>query len=279
MSTKKLSRTLSENDRSSKKDRRFLHKEHRANERAYLDNIRKDIDYADDDKTPFRQRMWHSYRGSFHCSPAFRWLKAQLGRVWNDVRSELAKELDSGSDAFKYLAKKVEDNQDFRYSGYASNLDYKTESHSKNDFFVDDLGILRIKTYVPRSHFAHCNTQKVAEWLNGRIVSRIGNKAYWCIPVSRSAWADEWRCIWNGYNGLVYEKLVFASIWKGDKLEHNVPQWKPYLSHIYSRQDKEFNKEEYDFWNSIPEYYQKIILKYSPNSKDLQRTSAWGWYY
>jgi hypothetical protein len=280
MSTKKLSHTVKDTGRSSKKDRRFLNKEYRANERAYLDNVRKDIAFADDDKAPYKTRMWHSYRGGLNYTVVYRWLHSRVGLIWNDVRSELSQDLKSDSESFKRVVDQVENRYyHYYYKNYHTDIDTDTQSYSKNEFYIDDSGILRVKEHVSRGRLAHCDTKKVSEWLDGRVIAKVGNKLFWCKPVGKSSWSDEWRCTWHNYGGLVYEKLVYYPVWKDGVIVDTKPQWKAYVSHMVSRQDKEFNKKEVEFWNTIPEYYQKIILRWSPNSKDPPKLDWWNRYY
>jgi hypothetical protein len=288
VSKKRLSRTVIEGGRYSynKWERRTSSQKQRAQTREYLNNINKDVDYADECSEPNREKVYKGFRDKL--GPMYRWLHAQVGRVWNDVRSEVTQKFDSRTTAgrhilYDHLLSSVEEVLDVRYKRYYPNssIDNHTQSHYKNDFYVDDSGILRQKTFIPRNNnkIPKFDTQRLANWLGGRVVGQVGEKLFWFVPADKNKkrggtnhkWKTEWAkntyYTYYGNYGLTYLYSYSAPIYEKDKdgisrivgYQLTWQQGRPNF-----RQDKKLDDKDIQFWNSIPGYYQTKVLEFSP---------------
>ncbi len=299
MSTKNLSRTVIEGGRvrSNKWDRRHSSRAERAKVREYLANVTKDPEFAEEETEPKRTKVYKEFDDKL--GPVFRWIRSQIGRKWDEVKSEVFATFDTRNLAgkhivFDHLLSSVQETENPRYS-YREVPGEPESSYYYNDFYVDEEGILRQKKYVSRKsrwHKPGVHTKVVTDWLNGRIVGKVGNKMYWFIPVSRGGHADEWKCEWKAYMSqddvahggtLEYYKLYYEPVYDNDKniIDHK-PEWKtPFfykVKRISSRQDQEFTKEDLEIWEEIPAWCQEIILQWSPNSPNPPQVDRYPYY-
>jgi hypothetical protein len=286
VSKKKLSRTVIEGGRYSRNkwERRNSSQIQRAQIREYMINVNKDIDFADECSEPNREKVRKEFRDKL--GPMYRWLRNQVGKSWNDVRSEVTKEFDSRTTAgrhilYDHLLSSVEEIPNAKYKRYVYGLDNHTQSHFKNDFYVDESGILRQKDYIPytRNYTPKFDTKSIANWLSGRVVGKIGNKLFWFVPVDKNKkhggttrkWKTEWTkntyYTYYGNYGLTYLYSYSAPIYEKDKdgisriagYQLAWQQGRPSF-----RQDKKLDDKDIQFWNSIPGYYQTKVLEFSP---------------
>lgn len=285
MSTKKLLRTVNEAGKGAgrhKAMKKFIHKSFRAAERAYLDDLRKEPDLADDIATPVREQD-HTWRAA-NLSPVFRWLRSQTGRLWDEVHSELCKQFPKDSNAYKSVMGRIEKTVDYTYGRYKHGLEDRTKSYYKNEYYVDDNGILCEKERIKRpsySYYLHWNRYPhLIKWLDGRIISKVGDNYYWNIIIPRYFAPDnKWRAAISA-NNLIYqflgEELVFN---KNTKLLEKVPTWKePFYfqyKYMHSRQSNGLSNIDIKYFESLPELIQKQILKWAPNATEKIST---GWY-
>ena len=248
MSTKKLLRTINESGKSGrhKSMKKYIHKSFRAEERAYLDDLRKEPDLADDIVVPFREQSHQCHR--MNLSPAFRWLRSQTGRLWNEVHSEMCQLFSKDSNAYKTLIIRVEEVPDYTYGQYRCGTEDRTKSLCKNHFYVDDNGILLEKERIKRpsySYYLHWNKYPhLIKWLDGRVISKVGDNYYWniIVPGYHVISDTKWRAAISG-NNLIYQFLGEESIYnKETHLYDKVPRWKEpfYFKYKYvnSRQSK-----------------------------------------
>jgi len=295
MSTKNLAHTVIEGGRHryNKWDRRYSHAETRANEKAYIsevmDNQENWYDYDIEPTRPVSKGFTDKL------GPMYRWLAAQCGRPWNEVRSEVAKTFDTRTTAgrhivFDHLLQSVEETPDLRYGRYYSNPDDWTQSYRRHDFYVDAEGILREKTVIKRKGYNEkvppYNTQQIANWLSGRVVGKVGNKYFWFIPADKNkkkggvdrTWRTDWGSRKYYYNyGLRFLYLGEQSIYKTDSLtglrvkgeDGNyivIGTEKVWVAgHPASfRQGNKLSTKELNYFNALPAYYQNKILELSP---------------
>lgn len=286
MSTKKLSRTVTEGKKSNriKTGKKFLNKSFRAAERAYLDDIRKDLNFVDEEVTPVREQNygWRSTR----IAPAFRWLKSQVGRLWNDVHSDMCNLFEKNSDAYKCLLRRVEETPNYDYRQYKDGIENFKFSYYKNYFYVDENGILFEKEIIKRPKYEpyHLHLNKYPElipWLNGRIVSKVGDKYYWNII--KYMGYTEWRASLDRWNShIIYEYLTYDIMYDTKSIISNpyqVPKWKqPFYyktKKLSSCQDKEFSNKDVRYFESLPLSIQKHLLKWAPNSTEEMLIYPW----
>ncbi len=284
MSKKNLARSAIEGGRTgrSKWDRRNSHHTERASERDYCRKITVDADKSEDDRFIIpKEKVFKDFNDKL--GPMYRWLHSQVGRFWNDIRSEIHQKFDNRTTAgrhilYDHLLSSVEEVPDLTYRRWYRDLDDYTKSRYKNDFYVDDVGLLQTKTYIPKSNsnIPKFNTQSIVNWLHSCVVGKIGSKLYWFVPVNKSKKRGgsnkEWKTVWGtshwrSYNSLgflyAYQKPIFS------KEKDNVNQiigyetdWRAATPNF--RQDRKLIDKELVFWNSIPEWYQNKILEHSP---------------
>jgi hypothetical protein len=225
-------------------------------------------------------------------SPMYRWLSSQVGRPWDEVRSDVAKTFDTRTTAGRHivhdhLLRSVEVTPDLRYGRYYYGPEDYTQSYSRYDFYVDVDGILREKTVIRRRNTEKVpafNTAQIANWLSGRVVGKVGNKYFWFIPADKNkkrggvdrTWRTDWGSRKYYYNyGLRFLYLADEPLYKVDStghriLENNLPivighetVWK--AGHPGSfRQGRKLDTKEMNYWNTIPAYYQTKVLELSP---------------
>ena len=236
----------------------------------------------------------------------YRWLHSNCGRPWNEVKSEVFQKFDTRTTAgrhitYDHLLKSVEEVPDFRYGRYRYGPDDWTTSYYKNDFYVDEEGVLRAKTLVRRKHekLPYFDTRQIANWLNGRIVGKVGKKLFWFVPADknekRGGYRREWMTEWNyrSYysNGPVFRYHNYRPIYKydtegrilldenGNKVVREYEETWPYASPPGFRQDRKLNEKELAFWNTIPEFYQTKVLERSPTYPNPPKNNPYSYYY
>lgn len=313
MSTKNLARTIIEGGRhkGNKWDRRNSHAEERARVRNYIKEVELDLEnYEEYDPEPIQ----HVYKGfDDKLGPIYRWLNRQVGRPWDEVRADVAKEFDTRTTAgrhivYDHMLQSVQTSPEPRYR-YSYRPEDPTTSYSDHDYYVDAEGILRKKRYLGRRHYRdpvpEWNTKQLANWLNGRIVGQVGNKFFWFAPVGKAKkhrgmghahiWKTAWgyRDYWNYSYGPVFQYLSYEIIYKldgngkqvldekGAPIElDRLPKWVN-ASTPPLRQDRKLNEKEMAYWNSLPDYYKTKILEKSPTyPEELKpKRNAYGYYY
>jgi len=288
MSKKNLAKTTIEGGRArfNKWERRNSFTVERASERDYCHFLKDNPDFSDEDDVFITQKEKVRKEFDDKLGPMYRWLHSQVGRLWDDVKSDVCEKFDSRTTAgrhilYDHLLSSVEEVPDLRFGRfYKSEEDYITTNY-KNDFYVDEDGILRAKIMKPRrSKTPKFNTQAVANWLGGRIVGRVGDKLFWFVPVNKSKkyggtnrkWKIEWGNVRNGfyswYNGFTFSYLYEKPIYQKNKegvleISGHELVWQtggmPSL-----RQDRKLNDKEMVFWNSMPAWVQTKVLERSP---------------
>lgn len=230
MSTKRLSKTVIEGGRygRNKFERYQSNAELRAAERDYLKEVLADPEAAYEDEIPDRQ---HVYKGfSDKLRPMYRWLDAQVGRLWSEVRSEVFKTFDTRTTAgrhitFDHLLKEVVDTESgFDNHGRMANPDIPVEHSSKthysrwgiSDYYVDTDGILRKPLLDRRAWRRSFRYQKVydhdyraaEQWLQNRMVMQEGGKYYWLVP-TEGVWLATWFEPNRFYDTYVQHDLMY----------------------------------------------------------------------
>lgn len=295
MSTKRLQKTVIEGGRvgRNKWERRYSHTTERTSTREFCDKLKHDPDSADDDGLFIKEKDKVHKEFDDKLGPMYRWLGRQVGKPWDEVRSLVTKTFDTRTTAgrhivYDHLLRSVEITPNVRLS-YRRDPEGENTSYFKNDFYVDDNGILCQKKYVPRkwrSKIPAWDTNQLANWLNGRVVGKVGNKYFWYQPADKSQkhhgpsrnWVTKWGR-YGGYYadyGLTFMYLATAPVYKLDNmgrkvlLENGSPEIIGYEAQWFVgspgafRQGRKLDSKEVDYWNSIPEYYQNKILGLAP---------------
>jgi hypothetical protein len=139
---KDLSRTVIEGGRrfSNSYFRRASHGDHRATTRAWLDQVRfvDDVDELDDDPPPLHRvgKRFHDKLG-----PAMRWLRAQIGRPWDDVYADLCALFDTRTTAGRHI---VHDHM----LPSVRRWDVETRYGVRNELVIDEHGVLRLPPFA-----------------------------------------------------------------------------------------------------------------------------------
>lgn len=311
MSTKNLARTIIEGGRhkSNKWDRRNSHAENRAAVRNYMSEVRLDPDNYDEYDVEPTEHIRKEFDDKL--GPIYRWLNRQVGRPWDEVRADVAKEFDTRTTAgrhivYDHMLTSVQIGPEFpRY--YSRPPEDPTTSYSDHDYYVDDNGILQKKRYLGRRRYNErvpaWDTKQLANWLNGRIVGKVGNKYFWFTPVGKAkkhrgmGHAHIWKTVWGYHtywyrdNGPVFQYLTYEPIYKldgngrqvigedGSPIElDRLPKWVN-ASTPPLRQDRKLNEKEMAYWNGVPEYYKTKILEKSPNYPNPPKPNPYGYYY
>lgn len=313
MSTKDLSHTVIEGGRtgSNKWERRYSHAETRAHEKLYLKEVMADPEnWYDYDIEP----IGHVYKEfDDKLGPVYRWLHAQVGRPWNDVRSEVSQKFDTRTTAGRHivhdhLLSSVEVTPDVARRRFYSIPDDPTASHYKNDFYVDDNGLLQRKRYIPRGYKSApaYDTNQIANWLSGRIVGKVGTKLFWFIPADknkkRGGVSRTWRTVWSwpetNYGGYTYIKreLTFIVLSEkpiyrldefgrkilGENGKYEISEYKTEWIRSYPgafRQGNKLSNKEIEYFNNLPQYYQDRVLELSPTHPKPVKPSYRNSYY
>lgn len=291
MGTKKLSRTAIEGGRTgrNKWERRNSHNTERTSERDFCQKVKIDPESADCLDITKKERIDKEFNDKL--GPMYRWLNNQLGRPWDEVRSEIAQTFDTRTTAgrhitYDHLLSSVEVTPAvWRYRHYYNTGDDNT-SYYRHDFFVSDEGILCKRQYISRDarypKVPSFDTAHIANWLSGRTIGQVGDKFYWFVPSDKNkkrggncrSWRTTWERIgWNG-SGLRYSYLHNILVYKRDSVGNLIyEKGNPVVSSYqetwqYSipifRQDRKLNDKELSFWKTIPEYYRIKVMELSP---------------
>src|SRR5574339_63783 len=185
MATKNLARTAIEGGRTGRNtwERRHSHNVERTSEREFCNKVKNDPDAFYDFDIKEKDSVHKEFNDKL--GPMYRWLERQVGKPWDEVRSAVTKEFDTRTTAgrhivYDHLLRSVEITPDVSRYKYYRNTGDENTSYSKHDFFVNDEGILCLRTYVPRRRKTpQFDTRQIANWLSGRIVGKVGNKLFW----------------------------------------------------------------------------------------------------
>lgn len=301
MATKNLARTAIEGGRigSNKWDRRYSHKETRSDQKSYLHDVSKDIEnYYEYDIEETRH-----VRKEFNdkLNPMYRWLESQIGEPWDEVHSKAIKEFDTNTTAgrhivYDHLFSSVEIVPDPYRLKYYRQTDNPFTSYSQHDFYVDDNGILCKRQYISykkQYKIPHFNTCQLVNWLNGRVVGKVGKKLFWFIPADtnkKGGYPHQWKAVWGRKTyyqkyDLQFHFLKEKIIYKRDNVGNYILiDGKPIISScekewVYGypnfRQGRKLDNKDLAFWNTMPEWYQTRVLEQSPTyPKDLKNNNC-----
>lgn len=187
MSTKNLARTVIEGGRY--RYNKFLRRHSNAVERAHAHTHQRQLLLAPECVEELfdpRPAVGRAFRDKL--SPARRWLKSQVGRPWDKVRSELFARFDARTTAgrhvlFDHLLREVCDGRDPLPTSYA-------------DFFVSVHGLLlcrgrdRLRSRNRRKPLPEPE-QVLHAWLAGRRVAVHGARLYWLVSTPHGAFRQQ----------------------------------------------------------------------------------------
>lgn len=281
MSTKRLDRTVIEGGRvgTNKEDRRQSSQEDRVRTKQYLHKVKEDPDYWDDSTEPVRTKVNKEFNDKL--SPMYRWLDAQIGRPWSEVRSEVFKKFDTRTTAgrhvtFDHLLYSVVDTA----SGFNTRGEYipgRVENYVRSqEYYVDHEGILCKTPYEDAGGYVTREEREaVCEWLDGRILGKKKGKYYWFIPTD-GIWKvqvvserhPKWLyygdtikyCLWDVGEYKVTKYSEFLKIHYDVKKHGN--HWKPIDKPFSFKQRHAISKEDVEFFEKLNPRLQKEILAF-----------------
>jgi hypothetical protein len=209
MATKKLSRTAIEGGRSggNKRERRASNGPERARVRDGLRQVGRGGDDADG-WTPQRRAVVDADFAD-KLGPARRWLRAQAGRPWEKVWSELKLKFDPRTTAGRHLV----------YDHMLVWVDLEGRG-SWARFTVDAHGILRAIDRGARERGRHWQlweeTDRARRWMGERRVGARGGAWFWFVPSGRGEGAfrqdrrldDAELAVWLAFSDEVRRELL-----------------------------------------------------------------------
>lgn len=303
MATKRLARTVIEGGRHgyNKYERRYSSKVQRAQTREYISNIMKDPDFCEFDVEPDRDPVYKEF--SDKLSPMYRWLDAQIGRPWSEVRSEVFQNFDTRTTAgrhitFDHLLREVVDS-DSGFDEYGNIVDPeipkiipKGRRYYRGpyaDYYVDRAGILRAiedrhkRVYRRWEPISEADAKEAEDFLRGRMILEKGGKLHWLAP-SEDIWRATWTDLENKHSNYSYSafypnKLRYYILENGEheivhnwtvsgytystKIKTHGNFWKE-VEHPFSfRLRGELTQEEAKKFKSLRFKLRQDILKYS----------------
>lgn len=273
MSTKRLSKTVIEGGRygRNKFERRYSHIEVRAQERDYLKAVLADPEHAEEYDIDQLQPVYQGF--SDKLSPMYRWIDTQVGRPWDEVRSQIFQTFDTRTTAgrhitFDHLLTQVVDTESgFDDHGLIADPEISKETTGKrrsywgaSDYWVDQNGILCGKENRHRRH--NSQYEKVSEeemkaagaWLNGRMVKEVGGKMHWLVPTT-DIWMASWFDPYTHVSGTVpnyyssYNQVALTYyVWRNGEFKHTTTHYSPWNAY---RPDPMIIKRCGEHWEKV----------------------------
>lgn len=287
MSTKNLARTVIEGGRRNVYERRKTSKDLRAAARAYLSRINQDWENWDEEAEPELTPEGKEF--SDKLSPMYRWLDAQVGRVWAEVRSEVFEKFDTRTTAGRHitfdhlLSSVVDTTSGFNKWGRIVDPEIpivKGDSYRGyySEYYVDQNGILKkhdrdSKRYWRRPYLSEQECAEVEAWLGNNIIGMKDGKLTWFCP-TEGIWKAEFEKSAYGYghtlkyyyrdNGPYIVKHRYERVWGTYTIDSKLhgDYWKEIAQPWSYRQRGPLTVEDIKYFNSLKERAQEQILRY-----------------
>lgn len=262
MATRNLSRSAIEGGRStvSKRERRAINRCNRQNAKRTL---RTATDPEDLDVVDQPHRGWFYREFSDTLNAVYRWLDAQRGRPWNDVKSDLRRRYDVRSlKAHHMIFDHVETESVVCPIWHAKNMRESNSISRGSRYVVDENGIFRDNPYhrTYRSPKPAVKlTDSIKAWLANRQVGKVGNCLFWFEHSNEDPEATV-RCDFHCVAGRDQE------VWHHDPLAE---QWSvrwTFKTHVHRprRQTLALGNEDLVFWKQLSDEQRQKILQCSP---------------
>lgn len=185
MSKKNLGGTAIEGGRTfrSKDLRRESSQTERSNVNAMIAGQHGYAESFDDLNFPKRKKVYKDFFDRL--SPVERWLDSRLGKSWNKTYSMLREKFDSRTTAGRHIINDHILRDIWPFPNYSDSL------ARYRRYYVDDRGILRKAPSLRKEREEAYNKLKeerirAEEWLEHRMIGKIGNVLYWYNPTVRS---------------------------------------------------------------------------------------------
>lgn len=305
MSTKNLARTVIEGGRygSNKYDRRQSSATERVHARQYCKQVVNDPELAEEEFIESREPVGKGFTDKL--APMYRWLDAQDGRLWSEVRSEVFQNFDTRTTAgrhitFDHLLSEVVDTES-GFDKYGRIVDPSIPKedgpyhgyYSPATYYVDQEGVFhkaskrRAWRNAYRSKHERINEQDCAEagrWLNNRMIKEVDGKYYWLMATA-GVWKVEWvkkesfyassyfdaelkyLLLKNGEFEERHESKLFAS---SDRIYYTTVKthgdyWEAIENPFSFRQRGELLPEDLKIFKSLKDRLQRDILSFTKN--------------
>ncbi len=293
MATKRLARTVIEGGRRNVWERRSSTQEERAEVRMYLERCEFDPEFYDDEVEPERRPVGKEFSDKLR--PMTRWLEKQVGRVWDDVRSEIFATFDTRTTAgrhitFDHLLRDVVDTESgFDKHGYMADPAIEVISNRKpyrfwggsfNEFYVDQEGILRQngdkgsrRRRYRESYATAEEVVDVAKWLNYRIIGIKDGVYCWFAP-TEGIWKAEWLksdygyahdlkyYLWDNGEYTIRNRVMRSWGEYYDNVKKHGNHWEEVAVPFSYRQSAPLNSDELKYFNGLKERVKRDILSY-----------------
>lgn len=267
MSTKDISRSALEGGRANynKFERNESHRHERSRTRVWLDDVRFDLEAAEDSVPQPRNPVGKGFTDKLN--PCYRWLASRCGQPWSKVYSELSKKFDTRNLASWHI---VNQHMLSNVQGAGTARDTDVGLFSYHRFRIDAEGILRDsgpRAWRNKKPAAYSGPSKesVLAFTKGRhVIDGLygGGIKYWALPGP-----GEWqackrvagRCTISRHlhrrvettsAALIekYKMAGFRSLGEGD-------WWRTYSNQHWVaetwRTTRKFTKVELAWWDSI----------------------------
>lgn len=185
MSKKNISKTAIEGGRTfrSKDLRRESSQTERSNVNAMIAGQHGYAESFDDLNFPKRKKVYKDFFDRL--SPVERWLDSRVGKSWNKTYSMLREKFDSRTTAGRHIVNDHILRDIWPFPNYSDSL------ARYRRYYVDDRGILRKAPSLRKEREEAYNKLKeertrAEEWLEHRMIGKIGNVLYWYNPTVRS---------------------------------------------------------------------------------------------
>jgi hypothetical protein len=186
MSTKNLSRTVIEGGRDgySKFKRRYSH----SRERSHAHRLERELCSQREPDDAVFEPLERAYRGfADKLGPARRWLRSQVGRPWNKVRSELFARFDTRTTAgrhilFCHLLRDVAMPGD----ALARYADFRISAHGLLQYHGREYW----RSWQRRAPLPEPE-RELRAWLGTRRVMVHGERSYWLVPTEHGAFRQQ----------------------------------------------------------------------------------------
>ncbi len=174
MSTKNLARTIIEGGRapSNTQERRQSARAERKHNRRLMRLSTRNPDIDADGRIKTREPVRKDFDDKLR--PKDRWLKAQVGKLWDIVYSNLRHRYDIHATKNRHLL----------FDHLLTTVFSDAPAKYPSDYFIDDMGILRKRvddSIFPKWTYSRVTSQEIDMWLNDRRINKHGSKLYWCL--------------------------------------------------------------------------------------------------
>lgn len=270
MATKNVSRTVREKgcDTAYSAVKNQIDRRRRSSERSYFADVKKssieDLDDLDDlDPFAETERLYGRYSYP-RLQPVYRWLNAQVGRLWLVVEAELraryGKDRAIMEDLFPHRILNHVD-------PHAHHASYRYT------WFIDESGVMqRVPLRKQHRHFVKRITKdlaaKIDAWLAGRGIIQRGERFYWGLHDQslRLTWST------SGSKNSKFVSTYGLRYVTANSTEGNAEVDSGYYNHLYAnhyyahtmvrlRQGREFTKEELSFLrDTVPSHMYKTLI-------------------